>query len=107
MAENEKTRLDYFVRHAKEYADYESEKDMFAFNAVNLIMLWAKKEHPPYLIDYAYREWYGMMPYYKKRWKAFLELMKMNFGKTDEIININWMDYSFVEVMNMINIEEI
>ena len=99
-----KTKLQNFVKHAKAYAENESEKIMFAFNAINLIMLWADKDFPPILIDYAYREWSGVLGLYKKRWSIFIELMRVNFYTPEKLKSINWREISFAEEMDMMKI---
>lgn len=103
MSQNSKTRLDSFINHARAYGRNEEEKNMFAFNAINMIMLWARNDFPKVLIDYAYREWHGIIPYYKKRWQAYIALMDMHFGNQEGLPTINWMDYSFVEEIEMMN----
>ena len=96
MGLNSRTRLDNWVKRAENYSEDEEHKALFRFNARNLILLWASKEGAIWLRDYAYREWHGMMPHYKKRWEAFFEELKEQFGtKLNDTIDWAEMDYDF------------
>lgn len=50
------------------------------------------------LRDYAYREWNGMIPHYKKSWKTYIKELGDNFGMGDGSSSIDWanIDYEFV-----------
>lgn len=97
MGTNSRTRLDTWLKRAEMYAEEDEYKDIFKFNAKNLIVLWASKEGALELRDYAYREWNGMMSHYKRRWELYIKELKDNF-EGDGSSNIDWssIDYEFV-----------
>ncbi len=98
MGLNDKTRLDSWVMRAENYSEDEEQKANFRFNARNLILLWASKEGSFWLRDYAYREWNGMMPHYKKRWERFIKELSAQFGgELSDTVDWTEMDYEFTK----------
>ena len=97
-----KTRLDDFIMHAKAYGRTETEKSQFAFEAVNMLFLWADKESPAILMDYAHREWNGMLEFYKKRWSAYIELMRINIDNPKALREIDWRGAEYFETLSRI-----
>lgn len=95
MGTNPRTCLSTWVSRAEDYADEKEYRDIFRFNAKNLIALWAPKDGAEELRDYAYREWNGMLLHYKKRWELYIKELKNNF---DSEPDIDWaeVDYAFV-----------
>ena len=99
MAQFSKTRLDDFVKHAKTYGKTREEKVQFAFEALNMLFLWADKESPAVLMDYAHREWNGMLEFYKKRWCAYIELMRIHISDPSALREIDWRGAEYMEVL--------
>ena len=97
MSTNKHTRLDVWLNRAEKYSEDDNYKKIFRFNAQNLILLWAGTEGYPEIHDYAYREWNGMLPYYKKRWEIYIDELKEQFGCDEVKDTVDWakLDYEF------------
>lgn len=97
MSTNRHTCLDNWLDRAEQYSQDEENKKIFRFNAQNLILLWAGTEGYPEIHDYAYREWHGMIAYYKKRWGIYIDELKEQFGCDEVNDTVDWakLDYEF------------
>lgn len=102
MKKLKKTNLENFISHAKAYGRSDADKEMFAFNAVNMLMLWSDKDSPNSLNDYAHREWAGLLEFYKKRWTAYIKHMEINIANPDKLSEFDWRGYEYAETMRMI-----
>lgn len=87
------TRKEYllgrWIEDAKKWADTQSEKDLYEWNARNLITLWGEKctegEYDD-LNNYAYKQWAGMFTsYHFVRWNKFFSDVETAMKK-----NENW-----------------
>ena len=97
MMHNKKTTLASWLEKADLYAKNEEEKRIFRFNALNLIVLWASKDGAVSLRDYAYREWSGLILFYKKRWQTFFENLE-NGGKA-----VDWADFDYEFILDSLD----
>ncbi|XP_015925150.2 alpha-N-acetylglucosaminidase isoform X1 [Parasteatoda tepidariorum] len=73
LASNEHFLLGRWLESAKKLGITPLEKIQYEYNARNQITLWGPAGE---LVDYANKQWAGLMSqYYKKRWKLFLETL--------------------------------
>ncbi|HVT86828.1 MAG TPA: alpha-N-acetylglucosaminidase [Chitinophagaceae bacterium] len=94
------TRKEYllgrWVESAKKWGETKEEKDLYEFNARNLITLWGEKcTEGQYddLNNYAYKQWAGMFTnYHLVRWNKFFEEVETALRKKE-----NWDRNSFLE----------
>ncbi len=91
------TRHDFllgrWISEAREVAPTEREKDLFEKNARMLITYWGQDHMPNTLIDYAFREWSGLLnSYYKKRWELYINKLnkELNNEATEDIDFLEW-----------------
>ncbi len=99
MATNRHTLLGSWLQKAEQYADNEEERKLYAYNAKNLITLWASKKGSVELRDYAHREWAGMIrDFYKVRWQTYLNQLDFWFESREEMPEVEWveLDYAFM-----------
>lgn len=99
MASHSSTRLENFIARAKAYGKTEEERTQFAFEALNMIFLWSDKDAPPTLMDYAHREWNGMLEFYKKRWSAYIELLRANISTPEKLREVDWRGAEYFETL--------
>ncbi len=101
MSGNELTRLEHWVNRARDYGDTAYEKNIYVYNAKNLITLWAPKENSQELRDYSHREWAGMLkPFYKRRWQAYLNALQFHFDDRENLPTIDWKEFDYVFLMS-------
>ncbi len=101
MSGNDLTRLERWVNRARDYGDTQTEKNMYVYNAKNLITLWAPKENSQELRDYSHREWAGMLkPFYKRRWQAYLNALQFHFEDRENLPTIDWKEFDYVFLMS-------
>jgi alpha-N-acetylglucosaminidase len=85
-----------WVEDAKKWGDTKQEKDLYEFNALNLITLWGEKCTEGQFDDlnnYAYKQWAGMFTdYHLVRWTKFFDQVEAAMRK-----NENWNRASFLE----------
>lgn len=66
--------LGKWLEDARSHGITEKEKDLYEFNARDLITLWGNKESP--LHDYSCRQWSGLIKgFYKPRWEKFINYL--------------------------------
>jgi alpha-N-acetylglucosaminidase len=118
------TRKDFllgiWISDARKWGSNEMEKNLYEFNAKDLITLWGNKNCP--LNEYACRQWSGLLnDFYKPRWQQFfskLEEAILNNKEvdmddfTDQIKNWEWKwvnqrkDYPLKTTGNPVNVSK-
>lgn len=85
-----------WVESAKKWGDNKAEKDLYEWNARNLITLWGEKCTEGQFDDlnnYAYKQWAGMFTdYHLVRWNKFFDEVEAAMRK-----NQNWDRAAFLE----------
>lgn len=72
LAHRPELSVDTWINQARDCVADEVDKDLFEYNARLLITTWSVENGS--LIDYAHREWSGLLKeYYYPRWKLFFE----------------------------------
>lgn len=94
------TRKEYllgrWIESAKKWGDTKQEKDLYEYNARNIITLWGEKCTEAQFDDlntYAYKQWAGMFTdYHLVRWNKFFDEVETAIRK-----NVNWDRAPFLE----------
>ncbi|MDP3683670.1 MAG: alpha-N-acetylglucosaminidase C-terminal domain-containing protein, partial [Ignavibacteria bacterium] len=87
-----------WIELSKQWATNESEKQLYEWNARNLITLWGDRNSK--LHDYAQKQWAGMMKdFYYPRWEMLIEQAKVSLqnGKDFDKENYNQKVMEFEE----------
>jgi alpha-N-acetylglucosaminidase len=84
------TRKDFllgkWINEARANGITEKEKNLYEFNARDLVTLWGDKESG--LREYSNRQWAGLIKgYYKPRWELFFKMLDQSFqtGRTPDL----------------------
>ncbi|QZT38101.1 alpha-N-acetylglucosaminidase [Halosquirtibacter xylanolyticus] len=66
--------LDHWIKNARDRGTFESEKDLFEFNAKTQITTWSFKDSN--LHEYSHREWAGLLrEFYYPRWNKYFDYL--------------------------------
>ena len=100
LSTSKHTMLGTWLKQAQDYAQTKAEAKEFKFIAKNLITLWSEKDCSVQLRDYAYKEWSGMMMFYKERWSVYFNMLELYFARRDEMPEIDWKEFDFCFVLS-------
>lgn len=96
MATDPHAQLGCWLEKAKANGHTDPERAFFENQARLLITLWGDRAGASELRDYAAREWHGMlMDFYRPRWEAYINLLRVSFVTGREIAEYSRYDADY------------